>query len=80
MRKLLIVAALATVLAGCGSKKPLTRVAGDEVPPAPALARTAPTSEELITPDDQARPERQDEILKQSEEREDDKFDLPPTT
>lgn len=79
MRKLLVISALALMLAGCGSKKPLARVAGDEVPPVPAVERHVPTSEEMITPDDQARPERKDEILKQSEEREDDKFDLPPT-
>ncbi|MCJ8158953.1 lipoprotein [Sphingomonas sp. LaA6.9] len=79
MRKLVIVSALALALAGCGSKKPLARPAGDQVPPVPAAARTAPTSEDMLTPDDQARPERQDEILKQSQEREDDKFDLPPT-
>jgi hypothetical protein len=31
-----------------------------------------------MTPEVQARPRRSDELLKQSEERRDDRFDLPP--
>jgi hypothetical protein len=31
-----------------------------------------------MTPSVQARPQRSDELLKQSEERRDDRFDLPP--
>lgn len=79
MKKLVIVAILALSLAACGSKKALFRPAGDQTPPVPALERIAPTSDEMMTPDDQARPERSDEILKRSEKRKDDKFDLPPT-
>jgi hypothetical protein len=40
--------------------------------------RTQPTVEELIEPSSQARPKRSDELLKRSEERREDKFDLPP--
>ena len=35
--------------------------------------------EELLTPPPNARPARQDDGLRRSEEREDDPFDLPPT-
>jgi hypothetical protein len=31
-----------------------------------------------MTPDQQARPKRSDELLRRSEERREDKFDLPP--
>jgi hypothetical protein len=36
------------------------------------------TTDELITPPTIARPERLDELLQRSEERHDDRFDLPP--
>jgi len=74
-----VILMLATALAGCGSKKALVRPAGDPVPPKPAFADTAPTSDELITPDVQARPDRSDEVLRRSQRRDDDRFDLPPT-
>jgi hypothetical protein len=48
------------------------------MPPAPAMAARAPTTDELLTPPPVARPERVDETLRRSEEREDDRFDLPP--
>lgn len=70
---------LVAALAACGSKKALVRPAGDRTPPVPAYADRAPTSDELVTPDTQARPQRSDEVLRRSERREDDKFDLPPT-
>lgn len=70
---------LSIALAACGSKKPLARPAGDPVPPKPATAETAPDSDALVTPDSQARPDRSDEVLKRSQRRQDDRFDLPPT-
>ena len=48
------------------------------MPPAPAMASRAMTTDELITPPAIARPERLDELLQRSEERHDDRFDLPP--
>jgi predicted small lipoprotein YifL len=77
--KKLAIVMVAMALAACGSKKPLARPAGDPVPPAPAFADRAPTSDEMITSDSQARPERSDEVLRRSQRREDDRFDLPPT-
>ena len=39
---------------------------------------TPVTAEELLEPSPQARPERSIELRSESEEREDDPFDLPP--
>jgi len=38
----------------------------------------APSGEELLVPSSQAKPERSDELLRRSEKRQDDEFDLPP--
>jgi hypothetical protein len=78
MTRLVAAAALLLVLAGCGSREPLRPAAGEQMPPAPAMAARAPTTEELLTPPPIARPQRVDETLRRSEEREDDRFDLPP--
>ena len=78
MIRLVTVAALLAPLAGCGGREPLRPVAGEQMPPAPAMAPRAPTTDELLTPPPIARPERVDETLRRSEEREDDRFDLPP--
>ncbi len=66
------------LLAGCGSREPLEPPPGAALPPAPAMAARAPTTEEMLTPPPIARPERAGEPLRRSEEREDDRFDLPP--
>ncbi len=66
-------------LAGCGNMEPLQPPAGQAMPVKPAMAARAPTTDELLTPPANARPERQDDGLRRSEEREDDPFDLPPT-
>ena len=68
----------ALILAGCGLREPLRPPPGEAPPPVPAMARRAPTTEEMLTPPPIARPERIDELLRRSEEREDDRFDLPP--
>jgi predicted small lipoprotein YifL len=78
MRALVSLLALA-LLAACGSKEPLQPRAGQGMPAKPALAVRAPTTDELLTPPPIARPARQDDGLRRSEEREDDSFDLPPT-
>ena len=70
---------LIAALSACGSKQPLKRPPGDPVPPKAAAADVAPSSDDLVTSDSQARPDRNDEILKRSERRTDDRFDLPPT-
>jgi predicted small lipoprotein YifL len=78
MRALLSLLALA-LLAACGNKEPLQPRAGQGMPAKPAMAVRAPTTDELLTPPPIARPARQDDGLRRSEEREDDSFDLPPT-
>lgn len=69
----------ALLLAGCGSREPLQLAPGKTMPVAPQTARTQPTTEDLLTTTAEARPERTDEPLRRSQEREDDRFDLPPT-
>ena len=65
-------------LAACGSPKDLQPAAGQSLPPAP-YARAEPlTATELLELDPQAAPERNLELRRESEEREDDPFDLPP--
>ncbi len=71
-------AACVAALGACGKQEDLKPVAGQAPPPLPVGAKTQPTTEELTTPDAQARPARSDELLKRSEQREPDDFDLPP--
>ena len=78
MRILLALPGLA-LLAACGTVEPLRPKAADAMPPKPEMAARAPTTEELLTLPPNARPARQDDGLRRSEEREDDAFDLPPT-
>jgi hypothetical protein len=65
-------------LGACGLREPLEPPPGAIMPTAPAMAGREPTTEELLTPPPIARPERVDELLRRSEEREEDRFDLPP--
>jgi predicted small lipoprotein YifL len=71
-------AALAFVLAGCGQAGELRLPPGAAPLVKPKLAATVPTPEELLTPSAVARPVRVDEILRRSEPRRPDRFDLPP--
>jgi hypothetical protein len=77
-RLILVGMAAIALLGACGSKEDLKPVAGQPAPAIPVGADRAPTTEELTTPDAQARPARSDELLKRSEQREPDDFDLPP--
>ena len=72
---LILVAAL---LSGCGKIADLKPATGQALPPKPLLARTTPTPTELLTPPPYAQPERIDELMKKSEPRQADPFDLPP--
>lgn len=76
MKFLALIAALA--LAACGSQKELRPAQGQALPPAQFGAEKARTPGELIDPDAQARPDRSDEVLTRSQDRADDRFDLPP--
>ena len=66
------------LLAACGSLEPLKPAEGQRMPVTPAVATRAPTTTELLDPPPIARPERVNEVLRRSEERPDDRFDLPP--
>jgi hypothetical protein len=76
MKKTIIVVAI--LLAGCGASRGLTPAEGQQLPPAPYGATATPTPNDLLTPNTQARPGRSDELLRNSDERRSDEFDLPP--
>lgn len=78
MKRWIIMAALA--LAGCGSANGLKPMANASLPPKPFGTSETPTPAQLITPNSQARPERSDELLRSSDQRRGDQFDLPPTS
>jgi hypothetical protein len=44
------------------------------------MARATPTAEQLLTPPSYAKPDRVDELVKRSQPRQSDPFDLPPPT
>ncbi|MEO6198847.1 MAG: hypothetical protein ABIO68_02770 [Sphingomicrobium sp.] len=71
---------LIVAVAGCGRVADLEPAAGKPLPVKPLMARSTPTAEELLTPPTYARPDRIDELLKRSEPRKPDPFDLPPPT
>jgi predicted small lipoprotein YifL len=77
-RTKIISVALIAALAACGKVGPLEPKIGQE-PPAKAYGQTeVPNSEKLVIASEQARPGRSDELMRRSERRTDDPFDLPP--
>lgn len=80
MKSLITATALAALIlaTGCGRRADLAYPEGSTGPATPAGASAPPPPSELVEPGTQARPERSDEALRQSEPREDDEFDLPP--
>ena len=74
-----IIILTAIAISGCGARVALQPKDGASLPPKPAMAASVPTPAQLTTPEPQARPERSDEQLRRSEQRQEDKFDLPPT-
>ena len=76
MRAALIAAVL--LLAACGERHGLTPAPGRSLPPKPATAKSQPTPAQLLTPSTTIRPARSDELITKSEQRRDDRFDLPP--
>ena len=69
---------LLIALAGCGGRQALQPAEGQSLPAKPKLAQAVPTPEQLLTVPADAKPGRSDELLTKSEERRDDRFDLPP--
>jgi hypothetical protein len=70
--------AFALLLAGCGSRGELKPATGAALPVKPYGATATPQPSALLTPNAQARPARSDDLLKSSEPRTADPFDLPP--
>jgi hypothetical protein len=68
------------LLAGCGKVAELKPAQGHALPVKPLMARTTPTADELLTEPPYARPERVDELMKRSQPRQADPFNLPPPT
>jgi hypothetical protein len=77
--RLLAFAALG-LLAGCGRQVDLKPAPGQPLPVKPLMARTTPTPNELLEIPTWAKPDRVDELMKRSEPRKQDPFDLPPPT
>jgi hypothetical protein len=65
-------------LGGCGTIEPLEPAPGQSLPVKPLMARTTPTSEQLLRLPVMADPDRVDELMRRSEPRRADPFDLPP--
>jgi hypothetical protein len=76
----LMVAGLALCVAACGKVGDLEPRTGNALPMKAQGQKTEQTAKALTTPSVQARPSRTDELLKRSERREDDPFDVPPGT
>lgn len=68
----------AAALGACGSVGDLEPPPGRPLPVKPAMAQKAPSAEDLLTPPPFAKPERVDELMRRSQPREADRFDLPP--
>jgi hypothetical protein len=77
-RILVVMTALA--IASCGRVTDLEPATGQKMPVKPEMARATPTFEQLLTPPTQARPDRIDELVKKSQPRPNDPFELPPPT
>jgi hypothetical protein len=66
------------LLASCGQNAPLRPAAGKQLPVKPMMASSTPTPEQLLTPPSYANPKRVDELIRRSQPRRVDPFDLPP--
>jgi hypothetical protein len=78
MTRASITLALALMLAACGQQTDLNPAPGAALPPARYGTTEPPTAAELLELQPQAAPERTVELRRESEERADDPFDLPP--
>lgn len=67
-------------LAACGRVDDLKPAPGQALPVKPLMARATPTPNELLAVPPFAKPDRVDELMKRSEPRKQDPFNLPPPT
>ncbi|HVM21854.1 MAG TPA: hypothetical protein VM308_00940 [Sphingomicrobium sp.] len=77
-KRILLVASTAALAASCGRQADLRPAPGQPLPVKPLTARTTPTPRELLELPTYAKPDRVDELVKRSEPRKSDPFDLPP--
>ena len=77
VRRVAVVVAIA-LLCSCGRVAPLRPAQGEPLPVQPLMAQSTPSAEQLLTPPANADPERVDELIKRSQPRPVDRFDLPP--
>jgi hypothetical protein len=77
MRKLWVIAGL-TLLGACGSVGTLQPATGKQLPVAAYGETARPGPDELLAARPQERPQRNDELLTQSDNRTADPYDLPP--
>ena len=77
VRQLTIAVAL-LALTACGKVGPLVPSGGQSLPVRPMMATRTPDAAELLAYTPQARPERVDELMRRSQPRKADRFDLPP--
>lgn len=75
---ILLLSGAAAILVGCGNRGALQPAKGEALPPPVYGEMKTPSGEDLLVPSSQAMPERSDELLRRSEKRQDDEFDLPP--
>ena len=78
LQRVLWVASIALAATACGKVGDLEPRAGNALPTRAYGQTTDQTARVLTTPSVQARPGRTDELLKRSERREDDPFDIAP--
>ena len=71
-------AAATLLLCACGKVGPLEPRIGSAAPVKAYGADTVPDTDALLQPAMQTRPGRSDELMRRSERRNDDPFDLPP--
>lgn len=69
---------LSLVLSGCGAREALKGKPGQKPTPTAYGATRPQTPTEMMQPSTQARPDRNAEPLLQSQDRQQDPFDLPP--
>jgi|SRR5690348_14062044 len=75
-----IVLAATIIVASCGRQVDLRPAPGQSLPVKPLMAKATPTPQQLLRIPSYAKPDRVDELMKRSEPRSQDPFDLPPPT
>ncbi len=78
IRTLCALSLVSLAIAGCGKVGELTPQTGKAMPSRAYGQSQEQTATALITPSVQSRPGRSDELLRRSQSRNDDPFDLPP--